>query len=382
MNFFKILRILQFGDLSQFDVTIEEQQAFLNSLGEAKDDVDRGFKQYLCQNFFVSRWKVWLFNVCAFFVLPIVVLLFLVKRLFAKKGEDVSAMIERKGMDEVIPEVVIDKYHPDNRYWKENASMSIQDIPFLGKLILRAPHHPYFILKAMMNVVYYSDMIWRHNSKVMIQFGEFSFKSSILTAYCHWHGVKHIDIMHGEKLWFIRDAFFHYDECYVWDEYYADLFRSMKAEPTQFRVALPSSMKIDAETYKKQEFYADYKYYLALYTEEQLRGIVQSMRFAKQEGKTVKYRPHPRYSDMELLSKYVHNNEIEFPKEVNIMESISNLEIAVGSYTTVLSQAYFSGKNVVLDDVTYMEQYNKLKNMKYILAEKKCEVLSNLNKQI
>lgn len=378
MNYFKILRILQRGDRNSFGIPVEKQQEFLQSLGEAISDIDRGFKQYQCQNFFVSpKWKIVLFNMVGAIVLPFVVLYYLVKGLGVKNGEHIDTLIERKGMDEVVPDVVREKFHPDNRYWDMGASMSLRDITFLLRLIVHAPHHPYFVLKAWMNVTLYSDMIRRHSPNVMIQFGEFSFSSSILTAYCHEHGVKHIDIMHGEKLYFIRDAFFHYDECYVWEEHYAELFRSLKAEPTQFHVALPKSMKIDVNVYINSNVYADYKYYLALYSEEQIKSIVQSLEFAKSEGKTVKYRPHPRYSDMELLRKYVKDEEIEKTSDVGIMESISNTEYAVGSYTTVLSQAYFSGKEVILDDVTYREQYSKLKNMKYILAEKECILLSS-----
>ena len=376
MNYFKILRFLQRGDKSQFQVSLEDQESFLNSLGEARNDIDRGFKQYLCQNFFVPKWKVLLFNVAATLMVPLMVLFYLLKGLFVRKGERVGSIIEKKGMEEVIPAVVKDKYQPDNRYWNESSSMSLMDIGFFLKLVARSPHHPYFVFKAMMNVVRYSDMIRRHSTSVMIEFGEFSFSSSILTAYCHRYGVKHIDIMHGEKLWFIRDAYFHYDECYVWDEYYANLFRSLKAEPTQFRVALPPSLQIDTEAHSNLDMYADYKYYLALYSEEQIAGIVRSMAFAKQEGKTVKYRPHPRYSDMGLLRKYVTEDDIEYPAQVGILESVSNLEFAVGSYTTVLSQAYFSGKKVILDDITYHQQYEDLKKMKYILASNNLDTLS------
>lgn len=379
MNYFKILRFLQRGDKSQFQVSVEDQESFLNSLGEARNDIDRGFKQYLCQNFFVPKWKVCLFNVAAAFIVPFMVMFYLLKGLFVRKGERVGAIIEKKGMEEVIPVVVREKYQPDNRYWNESSSMSLKDIGFFLKLVAKSPHHPYFVLKAMMNVVRYSDMIRRHSPSVMIEFGEFSFSSSILTAFCHRYGVKHIDIMHGEKLWFIRDAYFHYDECYVWDEYYANLFRSLKAEPTQFRVALPPSLHINTDAQSNLNAYADYKYYLALYSEEQIAGIVRSMAFAKQEGKTVKYRPHPRYSDLDLLRKYVTEDEIENPAQVGILESVSNLEYAVGSYTTVLSQAYFSGKKVVLDNITYRQQYEDLKKMKYILSEKQCEVLSQKN---
>ena len=376
MNYFKILYALQRGDKVEADVPVEEQRAFLKRIGEAKNDIDRGYKQYLCQNYFVPEWKVWLFNFAAAVIVPIVVFYYLVKGLFVRKEAHVDAMIESKGMDEVVPFLVREKYSPDNSHWKEGSSMSPKDFDFLMILFLKAPHHPYFVLKAWMNVVQYSDMIRRHSPNVLIQFGEFSYSSSILTAYCHRFNIRHINIMHGEKTWFIRDAYFHYDECYVWDEHYAKIFRELKAEPTQFIVAVPESLHIDVEKYRNEKDYADYKYYLGEYNEEELDSIVRSMAFVEQEGKKVKYRPHPRYSDFALLRKYVGEDKIETPSEVSIMESISNLEFAVGSFSTVLSQAYFSGKKVILDDVTFRELYDKLKNMRYVLAEKVTDKLS------
>ena len=100
------------------------------------------------------------------------------------------------------------------------------------------------------------------------------------------------------------------------------------------------------------------------------------MAFAKSEGKTVKYRIHPRYTDLNVLRQYVGDDEIELPKEVSILESISNMEYAVGSYTTVLLQAYLSGKKVLLDDVTFHYRYNQLKEYGYILAKDDIEKLS------
>lgn len=379
MNYFKILLWLEKGNRSMFNVPVEEQHTYMESLGEPKNDIDRGYKQYLCQNFFTRpKWKIVAFNIVGAVGVPLVVLYYLAKGLFVKKDEHVEAMIERKGMEEVVPNEVREKYHPDNRYWDKGSSMSFGDISFLLRLIVRAPHHPYFVLKAWMNVALYSDMIRRHSPKVMIQFGEFSFSSSILTAYCHKHGVRHIDIMHGEKLYYIRDAFFHYDECYVWDDYYAELFRSLKAEPSQFIVALPESLHIDIKQHINDDVYANYKYYLAVTTEIEMKEIVDSMQFAKRNGKSVKYRPHPRYTDMNQLKKYVNEDEIEDYKKVGILESISNLEYAVGSYTTVLSQAFFSGKKVLLDDVTFKSEYDKLKGMKYILSSKDTIKLSEL----
>ena len=244
MNYFKILTFLEKGNKGLFEISVEDQQLFLGKLGEPKDDIDRGYKQYLCQNLYVPKWKIWLFDFFAFFFMPIVMAYFLIKRVFVRKEEKIEAMIERKGMEEIIPDVVNEQYHPESSKWREGTSMNFSDLRFILKLIFRAPHHPYFVFKSSFNVATYSDMICRHSPNLLIQFGEFSYKSSVLTAYCHSYNIKHINIMHGEKLFFIRDAYFHYDECYVWNDFYVDLFKSLKAEPTQFIVALPPSLNI------------------------------------------------------------------------------------------------------------------------------------------
>ena len=60
------------------------------------------------------------------------------------------------------------------------------------------------------------------------------------------------------------------------------------------------------------------------------------------------------------------------------MESISNADYIIGSYSTVLVQAYLAGKNVVMDDITFKKQFEKLADMKYILSQKKSLKLSQL----
>ena len=77
-----------------------------------------------------------------------------------------------------------------------------------------------------------------------------------------------------------------------------------------------------------------------------------------------------------VLKKYVPESEIELPWEVNILDSISNLEYAVGSYTTVLVQAYLSGKKILLNDVTFKRRFGQLKDYGYILTKDDLERLS------
>ena len=377
MNYFKILLFLEKGNRDLFTYPKEEQIAYMNSLGEPGDDIDRGYKQYLCQKQLVlPRWKRVFFNMVGAVALPIVLLYFMTKRLFVRRREHIDCLIEKKGMPEVVPTEVREKYHPSESY-EMGTSLGNDDLNFVWKLMGRAPWQPYFVFKAMMNVARYSHLIYRYTPNVMIQFAEFSFSGTVLTAYCNKKGVKHVDVMHGEKLFYIRDAFFHFDETYVWDQHYVDLLTSLKAEPTQFRIAVPPSLKINSEKYKNEAVCADYKYYLAGYDEKTIAAIVASMQFAQREGKSVKYRPHPRYSDIGLLRKYVPESEIEMPREVNIQESVANMRCAVGSYSTVMVQAYFSGKQVMMDDVTEKQQYDKLRELQYILSDEGFDKLSN-----
>lgn len=377
MNWFKLTLLLSKGNKTEFDIPVQVQKTYLDRLGIAGNDVERSFKQYLCQNFFVPKWKVIIQNgvsFCLFF--PCLLYLF-TRRFFAHKEDETDAISEFKGIEETLPEELCERYNVNHDKWSYRQSLSLRDLWMSVSLFFHYLGNPYFTLKCIQKIAIYSDMIYRYSPNVILVHNEYSFTSSILTFYCKKYGVKHINAMHGDKYFFIRDAFFHYDECYVWDQFYVDLFISLKAEPSQFQILVPPSLKINIKNNLDERYYSDYKYYLDLYTEDEIRGIVQSMEFAKRSGKTIKYRPHPRYSNMDLLKKYVNAEEIESPKDVNILVSISNMEFAIGSCSTVLLQAFFSGKKVVLDDVTYKEQYNKLSELGYILSKKNLPVLSD-----
>lgn len=375
MNIFKIACFLEKGNKSQFDVPIKEQYAYMNSLGRPNNDIDRSYKQFLCQNYFVPFWKKCVWWVIGLLATPIAVLVLFVKGRSIHFMESIDTVAENKGMDEIIPAVLNVKYEINHDCWNAGSGLSVKDVKYIVKHIW-GWRQPYFVFKIVLLIAKYSPKITKYQPKRLIEHSEFSFGSSVITDYCHSRGVKHIDVQHGEKLRFIRDSFFHYDECYVWDEHYVKLFKEMHAESTQFKVAIPPSLRIDCKAHHKPSVYSDYKYYLAADNEDEIKSIVASMSFAKNIGKSVKYRIHPRYTDLKVLRKYVSDEEIELPKDVSILESLSNVEYAVGSYTTVLLQAYLSGRNVLLDDVTYKKRFEQLKAYGYILAKDDVERLS------
>lgn len=368
MNISQIITtIIQRGNKTIFDVSRAEEEVYLKRLGSARNDFERSHKQYICQNFFMPKWKVLVLNIFAMISLIPVAFILILRRLFDKKKGTFQAIGDFNGITEIIPKELYRRY-AISIVNISRPSLSVCDLVYLIKMICFYPLSPYFTLKNTIRIGAYSHAIYCFHPEAIIVHNEPSFTVSMLTHYCSKKRVKHINVMHGEKLFNIRDSYFRFHECYVWSNYYVQLFESLYVEKQQMRLYTPDSLRINTKEYVDLINYCDYKYYLAVYDENEIQGIVQSMKFVKAQGKSVKYRPHPRYSDVSLLVKYVSEDEIEWPHKIDILSSVSNLKYAVGSYSTVLAQAFFSGKGVILDDVTFLSQYNCLKDLGYILS--------------
>ena len=370
-------RNIFFYTRSMFCFRASDQIDFLSNFSDPKDDIERSYNQYLCQVFFMRKWFYILSNIIAF-LFPFVIIFILFRSITSQRKESLECMSDLKGWMAIVPDELRDKYNIEMENWFSGIRLDLYDIKYIFLLICRYPLSPFFIIKNVIKIAKYSYMIYTYSSKIFVVHNEYSFTSSILTEYCHNKGVKHINIMHGEKIINIRDSFFHYDICYIWNDYYRDLFCLMKAESSQFIVAIPPSLKIDCESYINKKYYADYKYYLAFQTEDEMKSIHESMKFSTMNGKVVKYRLHPTYSDARMIERVVGKENVEYPQEVSIESSIANTIVVVGLYTTVLNQAYCCGKQIVLDDVTYNQEYTKLKELGYIMIEKKSLRLSAL----
>lgn len=370
IDYRKILSVLAKGNKWQFDMPINKQLGFLNQNKKPSDDIQRSFLQYKAQMLFVALLKRFLFNIVSLFVFPFFIIVALLKRTSVKFKYNVEAIEERNTHSGVIPTSLSEKYTMSQKEWNIGWSLGVKDVPFILKLSVYFCRSPYFVFKITYKLALYSSMIKAFTPRAIIVFNEYSFTSSALTNYCELRNVKHIDVMHGEKLFYIRDSYFRFSQTYVWDEYYVDLFTQMMAPKEQFIAELPPFMAIQPSNYLDAKIKSDYTYYLASYDDEQIKSIVNSMEFAKEQGKIVKYRPHPRYSDINLLRKYVDESNIEYPKNVDIMVSVANTSCAVGVYTTVLNQAYHAGKKVIIDDINFPEYYGKLKELRYFLTYK------------
>ena len=186
--------------------------------------------------------------------------------------------------------------------------------------------------------------------------------------------------MHGEKLFFMRDSFVCYDRYYVWDRYYVELLVQLRAEKKQFRIEIPKSMIFDNNGTEKTKY--DYKYYLAAEEEPVLKIIADTMQKLKERGCRVAIRPHPRYTDNELVSMLFVGIEVENASEKAIEDSLNETKAAISLYSTVLNQAYHNGVTVVIDDVSNVTQFEKLRELRYIMLEKEYINLSEIVEKI
>lgn len=368
-----IKALLSFRDTYK---TVNQQKELIQKIGDANTYLDRSYKQYICQRFMMPPFIKIINDFISIILAPILILFYSLKGIICFKSKKCYCIGDLKGWEEIIPNSLLNQYTINNDVWFSGSFLKLSDTIYIYKIFIKHPFSPSFLFKIILKIARYSYMIKTYSAKVIIVHNEYSFTSSILTDYCHISGVKHINVMHGEKVYSIRESYVCYDKFFVWDEYYANLFKSLYAEPSQFIIEKPISMAIPINLYKDPKYFADYKYYLTGENKDQLYKIMKFMEFAKNEGKTVKYRPHPRYSYISLVEKIVGTENIEYPNKTNILISISNCGCVVGCSSTVLNQAYNSGVPVILDDLSDAKKFNMLKEKEYIMINKGLTLLS------
>lgn len=370
-------RTKNFGWKSQYEIDIKDSLLFLNNIKEPKDDIERSYNQYLCQCYLMTRSSVFLFNVgCFFLILP-----YIIKCLLAKTRNvnpvDIVYTISIKDKS-IIPNSLHEQYQDEKITGVyEGFKLNKKDLGFILSIIKKHPFSFFFIHRIIFKISIYRYFINAYHPKAIAINSEYSSTSSVMTQYCESQGIKHINIMHGEKLLFIRDSFFRFTECYVWDEYYIGLFKKLRAAEDQFVIDKPQSLFFDKKEHKGSIPYCDYKY--ILFENEKLKQISDSVKKLQGKGYKVMVRPHPSYTDMEKLNKYFNQEDLE-DTNIAIADSVVNSGHVISLVSTVLLQAYFSNVDIVIDDVNYQQGYNKLEELGYILIKKEHKNLSEILK--
>jgi hypothetical protein len=366
---------------SVFLIDVDEQKRFLYSLPEPRDFFESSYYQYLCQ---MKRIPFILQTVQNFSSIFLIAFYMIKLRINYKKYTQPQksniALFLNEGIDvESIPnslkkefEVIIECDFADEMM------IGPKELYFIRRLVKRFWFFPYFVLKNILKISVYAAKIYRYNPKAIIFFNEYSFTSSLLTEYCHTHNVEHINIMHGEKLFNIRDSFVKFDRYFVWDEHYIKLMTTLRAPINQFRVEIPPSLLKGNHEEKIPIF--DFTYYLGDERELDLLGIKKTLLLICKDPSRICVRYHPRYSDCLSVKKIFHDFQVENPFEITISESFCRTHNIVSLFSTVLFQAYVNKKNIVIDDLTNKSKYEKLVDLDYFMLKKSFKRVSDLIK--
>ncbi|MCL5072851.1 MAG: hypothetical protein M1308_18440 [Actinobacteria bacterium] len=381
----EIVKSITIKQESIFIKDLHAMKNFLDTLKEPEDDFERSYNQYKCQKFMLPFYIGCLQNITSFFLLGFYAAYFCFHRKIAIKdtsGND-AAIFFSEGMEtNIIPRELCEKYSKI-AICKYGIDMTLckKDWQFIFSLYKRYPVSFYFLLKNIMKISMYSTQIRMYEPKAVIICSEYSFTSSVLTSYCEMYGIEHINVMHGEKLFYIINSFFRFHRFYVWDKHYINLFNKLRAETSQFVVAIPGSLTMDID--KNDGFPGikyDLKYFLGYETESNLKAIAEVFDALSKAGYTLAVRPHPRYSDINKIKSIFKDYDIENLEKTSLKESLCNTKYIVSLYTTVLCQGFGIGKGIIVDDVTNPDKYNKLKQLDYIILSKPHLLLSDILK--
>lgn len=319
----------------------------------------RSFLQYKCQMHNISYWKrigLGLFS-------PLLMVLFIPYALlcgyFLRESyhDDEEMGVINGDIDEdLIPASLTEQY----RFTKLRNDRFILDVYGLKWVIivsLKYLLHPYFVFKLAVKVAQYSYLIALSKPKAIITSSEYSFCSSGLTYYCIGRGTQHFNIMHGDKGFNIRDSFFRFSRCYVWHNYYVDLFISLNADESQFVVECPpKQQKIIAAGKNRQPTNNIIKFYWALEQNHyEMLFIVEHLTRIKEMGFDIITRYHPLHKEFffNRIYPYLSDFKTEDPLKVGLYDSLLGTKHVIGTYTTVLYEGYLMNRNLIINDYNY-----------------------------
>lgn len=366
------------------------QKAYVDNYPNPKDDYERSFYKYQCwKTYFFSKknWLIFLFNIGSMFLLPV-----MMRRLkkndnqLITEGKKYDAVVEnvpRLPNYDVIPEEISDLY----KEIVEITNISYFD-GVLGEKglsickLLRKKYffHFYFRLITALKLAQFEMYIKKYRPEAIVFYSyEREFSGPLQTYLCELYGKKFISYMHGDLLYSMAFAFQRYSELYIWGNEYSELFNDLRCVFSP-KTYLPKKLDGIASLLPTEQCAYFATYYFSCETRACAEVIRDIFNVFKEKGLSCKIRPHPRYSDTEMLKEVFRDYYVEDPKKCSLGESITQSLYIVGLNTTVLSQAYFSGKKVVIDDISKSGEYQELLKKGYVMLYRKHLKLSELIK--
>ncbi len=380
-------------DIKKFD--IKNDRRYLDFLANKyqdvinKDDIKsyfyRSFLQYKCQMYKLSFYKKLVLNFISLLAIPLFVI-FLIYNSLLNKNLNTQSSDHKKTIllgfpiirdKDLVPKPIIINYKVISMNSKKFILTLDKDVwIFLKFLLKNFTFSFYFIFKLLIKMTLYNYFCQKYTPVAIIDEAEFSFTSSILTAYLERKSILYINVMNGEKLFYIRDSFFRFSECWVWNKHYINLFKKLYAFEKQFKIGIPprhKKLKNNKKIFKNKKILKFYWGSEGELDKEELQYILTGLHKLKEKGYKIIIRCHPSHINKNKFyrdSQYLFNDFIlENAESKDIFHSLLDTYYALGTCTSVLYEADLMRKVVVIND--YNNNLSALERMDYIIVKNK-----------
>ena len=363
------------------------QMEYLDNFPEPEDDFERSYFKYKCfceYCYYKRKWMVAVYNIGAMVLLP-----FVHSNLrkakpsepFIEKMDAVIENVPRLPNADVIPQEIVDKYPKVKEIEVvdyTDAFLSDEAEAIYQELKKRYFSKFYFRMIAAQKLGQFSRFLKAYKPEAIAFYScEREFTGPLQAMLCERCGAEYLAFMHGDYISTLSFAFQRYSKYYVWDESYKDMFDRLKCA-SPMTVYRPSKLKGIATPINEKECTYFATYYFSDETRKEAESIYETFSKFEAEGLRTKIRPHPRFSDLEMLGEVFKDIMIEDTKNYSLSDSITNSLYTVGLNTTVLSEACFSGKKVVIDDISNSQKYMELDERGYVMIKRPHILLTEL----
>ncbi len=375
--------------------SVQEQQKYLNMFPEPQNMLERSFFKYQCLLFYsYSKKQKLLVNLISLFALIILTPFYRLKGL--KHDRTVlNYQPQNKLLRKAAKRIPIQDIYPDKLSTLCGSIVEYDGVSYSSiyltsdafskfmKAVVKYPFCFHFHMVLLIRLAQACFLLTQYKPAVITTYVcEREFADPLITEYYEAHGVQYHGFMHGDYLYSLEAAFMHFTKYWTWAEHYNSLFKLLRCS-FQTEVYVPLKYSGIVKPRNKVE---DYPYYATYYfsgeTEDSIEIVKNALTKIQNYGFKCKVRPHPRFSHVELINKICGNEiMVENTSIVTIEESLECSFLTIALVSTVLSQAYYSGKKIIIDNISNPKIFSELRDKKYILIDKADMLLSELLEQ-
>ena len=361
----------------------------IDSSDDAWRTTTRAIAHYLAHLKLRPTWSKWLFEIPAIPALPVLLIYLWSKGLFnsqAPKQTTYGIKLVFSERFKTNPEIFSLPAELTRRdvatRMLGNGTLYGRDVIHILKLLsnsirMKIPFPIQLVLKCAIDLSKVRGALDNSAPEWVAVYWEFNCAITFIAAVLKKDGIATYNIMHGDKGFFAKHAFFEVTRCYCWHQYYIDLFQKEYVR-SDFRVfenpafhLNPSELALANEW--PQAGVGLVTPALATLSAKSRKAKSIMIKLAKTcntiaEKYDVSVRPHPLYWEdfrhlRPLLSRQVKITAIDCEKPRTF---ILRNAILVGTNSTMLLEAAHIGKKVIILDTPAIEE---IKLMHYIYSQ-------------